>query len=96
MRVSKKNQSKVNFAKFCKNNNFDPQDAIELVILVNYCVRSGINEANIKDYPKHKHEISVKHLEEHCKVMGLRVDSWPGLYPLIKNKDGSTVNLPDL
>lgn len=96
MRLSKKHRSGVNFAKFCMANNFDPQDAVELIILVDKCVKIGIDESNIKNYPKGKYKTAIKHLEEHCESMGLRIDDWPGLYPTIKKKDGSDLYLPDM
>lgn len=92
--ISKKMQAKVDFARFCMNHNFNPLEVAELVSLVLRRVRTGTKECNFPGVNPDIDDKAMKAVEEKAASMGLRVDSWPGLYPVINDKDGKEVRLP--
>lgn len=94
MKLSKKFVDAVQFARFCQNHKVDALDLAELMTLIARRVSTATKSCNIPDYPEKHDDNAIRRVTQKAKSMGFTIDSWPGFYPSIKDKNGFVVYLP--
>jgi hypothetical protein len=94
MKLSKKLQSQVNFARWCQDYEVTPHDAAQLIDLAQRCANAGTNVCN---YPDERYQTRLE--SERAKFRALAESlafgvEFHGLYPSL-TRGGRDIYLPD-
>jgi hypothetical protein len=96
MKLSRRLENAINFARFCQINKLEPLDVAELMVLIKKRVVVATNECNIPHYDSKKDDRARQRVAEKVHDMGLNLESWPGLCPYIKDKSGYPIHFPEI
>lgn len=88
--LNKTLQKQVAFAWFCIDNDCEPAALARAIVAVNKSV-TAYTRCNNKDREKHMRDFEDIAWNE----LNLTDVSWPGLYPMFKDKSGYETMLPD-
>jgi hypothetical protein len=92
MRLSKRLQDCVAFARFCTRAKLLPMEAAELIAFARRAFAAGERAANTGDHEAERR--AGERLEKAAAGHGLGV-RWPGLWPVL-TCDGEDIELPDI
>lgn len=90
MRISKRMQSCVSFARFAREHRLEPADLAELLGLAAAAFKAGERECNTG----RSADPARRRFEAKAKAMRFGA-YWPGLLPALKRR-GETIHLPDV
>lgn len=93
--MTRKLQACVSFARFCAEYNIAPTDLAELLRLKARAFRAGERHCNMGTGASHARKLATAtQFENFAKRFGFTI-SWPGLCPVLRNKGGYDVYLPE-
>lgn len=85
--MNQKQEYALHVARFAERYNLSTEQVLKLINLARRAFKAGEFACNHPD-PQHREQKTADAFEAYAKQLGFKGCDWPGLWPVLQDKDG--------